>query len=146
MNYSPLMRFWTIGLCLPLFLLLACHSGSPEEQVRKSFQACIKGIEQGDAGSVVEILAPDFSGPEGMSRDEAKLFLLGVLSREKIGVTVLSDRIEVQGTKAFQTTSLILTGKSGSSLLPEESSRKAYTLRWQKRDGRWRLKEITENR
>jgi hypothetical protein len=71
---------------------------------------------------------------------------MGILSREKVGITVLSNEVEVQGGRAVQSVSLILTGKQGKSLLPDESSRKSYLLRWQKREGKWKLREIQEQR
>ena len=47
-----------------------------------------------DAPAAAELLAPGFSGPEGMDRAGARLYLAALLARRKTGVTVLGDRLE----------------------------------------------------
>jgi len=132
------------GLCLTL--LTTCGPENPEHQVQKAFETCVKAVETGDPAPAVEALAKDFSGPEGMGRDEAKLFLLGVLRREKVGITVLSSQIGIKGSQAQQSVELLLTGRSGSELLPQEASRHVYLLRWERQKGQWRLRELQESR
>jgi hypothetical protein len=133
---------------VPLLLsaLVVCRPDSPEGQVKRAFEACVKAVDSGDAAPAVELLAKDFSGPEGMGREDAKLFLLGVLSREKVGITVLSSRIEFQGSQAQQSTELLLTSRSGSGLLPQEASRHLYLLRWERQKGQWKLRELQESK
>ena len=109
----------------------------------RAFEACVKGVESGDAGAVAERLDPNFTGPEGMDRDAARLYLLGVLRREKIGVTIFSSRIEIKGREAFQTVELLLTSRSGG-LLPQDASRRTFLLRWVERDRTWRLRELVD--
>jgi len=125
-------------------LLLACAPDSPETRVKRAFEACVKGLEVGDAGAVIERLDPKFAGPEGMDRNAAKLYLMGILRREKIGVTVFSSRVEVQGREALQTVELLLTSRD-SGLLPQDASRRAFLLRWTQREGAWRLRELVES-
>ena len=131
-------------LAIPLpCLLLACSPTSPEAQVKRAFEECVKGVESGDAEAVIERLDPGFSGPEGMDRAAAKLYLLGVLRRERIGVTVISSRLDVRGREALQTVQVLLTSR-GSGLLPQDGTRRTFLLRWMERDGRWRLREMLE--
>ncbi len=130
-------------LLLLSLLTLACASDRPEVRVKRAFEACVKGTETGDAAAVIERLDPQFAGPEGMDRNAAKLYLLGVLRREKIGVTVFSNQIDVKGHQAFQTVELLLTSKSGG-LLPQDASRRAFVLRWVETDGVWRLRELID--
>lgn len=132
------------SLVLLTLSLLACHPESPEGQVKRAFETAVKAVDSGTPGPAVEILAKDFSGPEGMGFDEAKLFLLGVLSREKVGVTVLSSRIQVRGARADQSVEVLLTGRSGSGLMPQEASRHLYLLRWEQQQAKWKLRELTE--
>ena len=132
------------ALPLAALLLLACHRESPEQAVRRAFQDCVTAVEKGDAEPVAKRLHADFSGPEGMDREMARLFLLGTLKRQKVGVTVLSQSLEVRGRTATMTVSLVLTGRSGGALLPEDSSRKNLVLRWDLRDDKWLLREVRE--
>jgi ketosteroid isomerase-like protein len=126
-----------------LLLLLACHPRSPEARVKLAFETCVKGVEAGDAGAVIENLDVRFTGPEGMDRNAAKLYLLGLLRREKIGVTVFSTQVEVKGREALQTVELLLTSRGGG-LLPQDASRRSFLLRWVEADGKWRLRELVD--
>jgi hypothetical protein len=129
-------------LPLAIIALSACHSDSPETKIQKAFDACVKAIEDGDASVPVEVLSPHFAGPEGMSRDEAKLYLMGLLRNEKIGITVFSDRIEVKGSQALQNVELVLTSRTGGSVLPQDASHRQFLLQWELVDGEWRLRHL----
>lgn len=126
-----------------LALLLACTPESPEARVKKAFEACVKGVESGDAGAVAERLDPAFTGPEGMDRNAARLYLLGLLRREKVGVTVMSNRVDVRGREALQTVEVLLTSRGGG-LLPQDASRRTFLLRWRENGETWRLRELAD--
>jgi len=127
---------------LLLAVLLACRSDKPEDRVRKAFGGCVAAVEAGDAGAAAAPLDPAFRGPEGMDKAAARLFLAGLLRREKVGITVLRNEVTVQGGEAFQEVDLLLTG--GGGLLPQDASRRAFGLRWRKTGGDWRITEIQE--
>ncbi len=129
---------------LILLTMLACARESPEARVKQAFEACVKGIESSDPGAVIERLDTRFEGPGGMDRNGAKLYLLGILRREKIGVTIFSNRVEVKGHEALQTTELLLTSQGGSGLLPQDASRRTFLLRWVEKDGAWRLRALVD--
>lgn len=132
-------------LAVPLLLVLGCRSGSPEAQVRAAFAACVEAVEAAQPEPVIERLDPTFQGPDGMDRAQARLFLLGVLRRQKVGVTVLAQRVDVQGSTARQAVDLMLTGKGGG-LLPEDASRRTLHLTWREHKGAWRLVAVREER
>lgn len=125
-----------------LLLLLACAPDSPEARIRKAFDAAVKAVEAGDAAGAVAILDERFSGPEGMNKAEARGYLYGWFRREKVGVTVLSQKLEVRGGQAVQVVDLLLTGRSGAALLPQESSRRTLQLRWNLAGKEWKVREI----
>lgn len=135
------MKRMLLPLAAALLLLSACHQETPEFQVKRAFADCVAAVEAGDAAPVVKALAPAFSGPEGLDRDGAKLFLLATLRQGKIGVTVLSQRIAVQGNRAEQSVDLVFTRRGGASILPDETTRRTFVLRWEKRGGDWKLRE-----
>lgn len=132
-------------LFLLLAALLACSRESPEARIRKAFDASVRAVEAGDAPAATEALSPKFAGPEGMDRAGARLFLMGVLRQEKVGVTVFSQKVEVDGPRALQTVDLLVTGRTGGALLPGEHTRKTLTLRWELRDGDWRIRELAQD-
>ena len=127
---------------LLLALAVACGSDSPEAQVRKAFAEAVGAVESGDAPKALDALHADFRGPEGMSKADAGLYLMGWLRKEKVGVTVLAQRLDLRGAEATQTVDLLLTGKGAGSALPEERSRRTLTLRWVRVGKGWRIREI----
>jgi hypothetical protein len=124
-----------------LGFLAACHADQPEDQVRKAFEVCRAGVESGDAAEATSNLDPEFQGPDGMDKATARLFLLGILRQEKVGVTVVRNEITVKRSEAFQEVDLLLTGRSGS-LLPQDASHRSFRLRWRKTRGDWKLLDI----
>src|SRR5512133_3614459 len=123
--------------------LLACRSDKPEDQVRKAFGACVTAVEAGDATAAAQPLDATFRGPEGMDKAAARLFLMGILRQEKVGVTVVRNEVTVAGNEAFQEVDLLITGRNGG-LLPQDASRRSFGLRWRKTGVDWRILEIQE--
>ena len=135
-------RIVSCGTALALFgALLSCASERPEEQVRKAFEACRAAVEAGDAAAATAPLAPDFRGPDGMDKGTARLFLMGTLRQEKVGVTVVRNEVAIRGAEAFQDLDLILTSRS-SGLLPQDAAHRTFQLRWRKTGGTWTLLEV----
>ncbi|BDU74438.1 hypothetical protein [Mesoterricola silvestris] len=124
-----------------LAALAACSREGPEARIRRAFEGARGAVEAGDAAAASLVLSPKFAGPEGMDRAGARFFLGGVLAREKVGVTVLSQRIEVDGPRALQTLEVVLTGRTGGELVPGDRARKRLLLRWELRDGAWLIRE-----
>lgn len=130
------------ALAPAFLLLLACSPDSPETRIRKAFAASLKAVEQGDAGAAAAVLDEGFRGPEGMTKAEARAYLLGWLRQEKLGVTVLAQRLEVREGQALLEAEVLLTGRSGGSLLPQDSSRRTLLLRWVRIGGDWKVREL----
>lgn len=121
--------------------LLACRTDKPEDRVRKAFETCRAAVEAGDAAGATAPLDAAFRGPDGMDKATARLFLMGIFRREKIGVTVLRNEVVVRGNEARQEVDLLLTGRSGG-LLPQDASQRSFQLRWRVVGGDWMLVEI----
>lgn len=123
-------------------LLAGCGQEGPEAQVRKAFGEAVAAVEAGDAAKATEALHQDFRGPDGMTRAEARLVLMGWQRQGKIGITVLAQRVDLRGAEALQAVDLVLTGTNAGKLLPDESSRRSLSLRWIKVGKAWRIREI----
>ena len=133
--------------CSSLVILLllaglgACRSDGPEAKVRKAFEACRVAVEAGDAAEAAKPLDKSFRGPEGLDKAAAKLYLMALLREQKVGVTVLRNEVMVQGDEVFQEVDLVLTERGGG-LIPQDTSRRHFRLRWQKEAGEYRLMEL----
>lgn len=131
-----------------MLVLFACSMGcfreSSEAKVGKAFKACVSAVEVGDAPAAIDFLAGNFSGPNGMRRQEAAFFLMALLRREKVGVTVFFEQRQQRSKGVVQTVEVLLTSRSGASLLPQEASRKRYVLHWEKVKGDWKIRELRE--
>ena len=127
-----------------LLALLACSRDTPETRIRQAFAACVRAVEAGDAAGAMDRLDAGFAGPEGMNRAGAELYLAALLRREKVGVTLVADQLAVRDDQAMQNVQLLLTGRTGSGLLPAEGSRRTLMIRWQCRDGEWKIAEVQE--
>lgn len=128
-------------LAVPMVLaLLACSPQSPEEQVKRTFHELVKKVEASDAPGAVAFLAPDFEGPDGLDKGTLQFMLVGILRDQKVGVTVLQESVRVEKRLAYHDVAVLLTGRAGKSLLPDDSSRKSYRLKWELKDKAWRLK------
>jgi hypothetical protein len=127
--YSMVIAMWS------------CQTGKPEDQIQKAFEACRAAVENGDAAAATAPLDPAFRGPDGMDKATARLFLLGLVRQEKVGVTVMRNEVAVRGNEGIQEVDLLLTSR-GNGLLPQEASHRGFELRWRKTGGDWRLTEI----
>lgn len=133
-------------LTAPLLLLaLACQNDKPEAQVKAAFEKARAAVEASDAVGATAILHPQFSGPQEMDAATARLALLGMLRQMKLGVTVLSNDVALEGQDVVQEVTLLMTQKGGG-VLPEDYGRKHYLLRWRKKEGAWRLYRMEEVR
>lgn len=139
------VRHRLLQALLAAALLAGCRRETPEARIHKAFDACVQAVEAGNAAKAVRGLSPGFTGPEGMDQAGARLFLAGILAREKVGVHVLAQDLAVRGAEAVQTVDLVLTGRSGGGLLPGEGSHRALVLRWERQDGEWKIREIRES-
>jgi len=128
-------------IALTLCSLLACKQGSPEDQVREAFTTTVEAVEKGDAGAASDMLSQDFQGPEGMDRGAARLYLMAVFRRQKVGVTVLANRVQINRDGALQAVELVLTSKGGG-LIPEDMGRRSFVVRWRKTGNHWKVRSV----
>jgi hypothetical protein len=136
------MRSPWAPLCV--VLLAGCREEGPEARIQRAFRDCVRAVEAGDSAGVLAHLSPAFAGPEGMDRGTARLYLAGILAREKVGVTVLGQSLTVDRLQAVQRVEVVLTGRTGGGLLPEEGSRRTFTLVWEFRNGAWCIRECSD--
>lgn len=128
-------------LAVPMVLaLLACSPESPEQQVKRAFHDMVKKVEASDAPGTVAYLSPTFEGPDGLDKGTLQYMLVGIFREQKVGVTVLQESVRVDKRLATQDVVVLLTGRTGKSHFPDDTSRKAYRLTWELKEKVWRLK------
>ncbi len=123
-------------------LVLACSRSTPEARVREAFRACVRAVEDGDVAGATEVLSPRFEGPDQLDAAGARLYLLGVLRRQKVRVRVLDDRVRVEGGQARQVVDVVITGQGEGRLWPNDAIRRTFELRWEAWKNTWRLREL----
>ena len=128
-------------VALTICSLVACRHETPEAKVRAAFASCMVAVEKSDAGTVTDLLAPDFEGPEGMDRGAVRLYLMGVFRQQKVGVSVLANRVQIKRGEAVQAVDLVLIAKGGG-LLPEDAGRHGYLIRWREIKGDWKIRSV----
>ena len=126
---------------LTLCSLLACKQGSSEDQVREAFATTVEAVEKSNASAAADMLSQDFQGPEGMDRGAARLYLMGVFRQQKVGVSVLANRVQLNRDGALQAVELVLTSKGGG-LVPEDMGRRSFIVRWRKVGNQWKIRSV----
>ncbi len=112
---------------------LARPEASPEQRVRAAIDAMREGAEARSVADVMRHVDASYRDASGMTRDELRAYLLGhLLGAQRIGVTVLRERIDVAGAGATADLTLLLT-RDGSR------DTRRVTLRLGEIGGEWKL-------
>jgi ketosteroid isomerase-like protein len=121
-------------------LLAACGRGDPERELRATIAKMARAIETHDPGDFLDHLADDFTRDSGaFGKLEAKRLLAGVMLRnEKIGVTAVVTRVEIEGDRARATLRVLATGGRGG-LLPERGQSWQFESSWRREGGAWKV-------
>lgn len=112
---------------------------SPEDEVRALVASAIAAAEKRDVAGVTETLSEAFRGGGGLSRQELKEYVAGLLLRSPDGVTVLNPALEVTvespTSAAFKGTFIFSQGANGANSL----GRYDITGRASKRNDGWKF-------
>ena len=136
------MQVAAVALCAFLAMASACKRSTPEQALRRDLSALQAAIETRDAGAVRDFLAEDFIGNDGLDRDGARrLAALYFMRNDKVGVTVGSLDVAVQGDHATVRCAVVLTG-GGGGLLPDSGRIRQVESGWRLEDGEWRMTSI----
>ena len=117
-----------------------CSRSSDEQQLRDAIQTMQQAIEERHPSDFMDFVADDFTASDnGMDRRQLHdLLRLQVLRNERIGVSLVTRELSINGRRATVTLTATLTGSSGG-WLPERGSIYSVTSGWRKDDGDWKL-------
>ena len=129
---------WLAVSLLLVLILGACARPSDEEQIRTAISEMQQAIEAGKPADFMRHIADDFTGGDG-SLDRQGLHNLlraQVLTNASIGISLVSQDVDLQGERATVKVTVTMTGGSGR-WLPERGSVQKIESGWRRQDGDW---------
>lgn len=106
--------------------------------MRETIAAMEAAAEARDSEGLVEHLAEDFGGPEGMDRDRFRRYLALIWLRNRdVGVTLGPLDVELLGDRAK--VSFTAAARGGEGLLPDRAEVYQVETGWRLENGDWKL-------
>lgn len=150
-----LQNFWLCRDRAPAVLVMAtlllgltaCAKKPDEQQLRDAMAAMQSAIEERQPADFMSHVAADFAAPSAdmQSRQLHDLLRLQVLRNERIGVSLASSDIRIDGQRATVVALATFTGSSGG-WIPERGSVYKLSSGWRKDDGDWKLVQASWER
>lgn len=132
-----------LGAGLAGYFLWPKSANTPEQEVRALVERCVAAAEKRDLGPIAEVMADDFTGPEGTSRQDVKQVLLGHFMRSPAGLVVVNPSLEVTvespAAATFKGTFVFARGKTPELLNEGGLARYEIEGRVEKRDDGWMI-------
>lgn len=127
------------GILILIVGLAACGERTPDEaQIRSHVKSMIEAVETHKTEPVMERLAENFRGPEGMDARMLRRFIVAnTLRKGKIRIYLRSHGIRIEGKNAISKIAATVTG--GGRLLPDEMRHVDAELIWRKDGEGWKL-------
>ncbi len=115
---------------------------SPEQQIAAALDDASQALEARSPRRVLAYLTPEFKW-NNTSREELSNLLRGTAFQWRdVRLQRFNERIEVNGDSATSSGSYSLTYRNGPQAAPETQNGN-YILRWQLRDGEWKIVAAT---
>ncbi len=126
-------------MMLALLAGIGCRKTPPEEAIRAAIGQLQAAAEARDMGAVLDPVAEDFVGPQGMDRKAFRQTLALVsLRNEKIGVDLGPMEVALFGDRATASFTVATRGGSGG-LLPDRAQVYRVETGWRLEGGEWKL-------
>lgn len=118
--------------------LPGCAATPPEQALREAIAGMEAAAEARDAEALVEPLAADFAGPDGMDRERFRRYAALVwLRNREVGVALGPVVVELVGDRAVARFTAATRG--GEGFLPDRANVYRVETGWRLEDGEWRL-------
>lgn len=119
--------------------LSACRHEPPEQALRRTIADMQRAGEEHRVSDVMDSVAEDFAGPDGMDQKQLQRFLTLIsLQNRELGVTLGPMEVKMQGNRAAVAFTLAGSGGSGG-WLPDRGQIYDVETGWRLEDGEWRL-------
>ncbi|HET9032753.1 MAG TPA: nuclear transport factor 2 family protein [Dokdonella sp.] len=121
-----------------LLLISACKRPSDEQRIRAALEDMQLAMESAKPRDFMQYIGEDFTGADGQLDRQAlhNLLRAQVLANARIGVTLASTDVELQGNHATVKVTATLSGGSGR-WIPERGAIYRIESGWRKQDGEW---------
>jgi hypothetical protein len=131
-----------VGLLAVLFfslaLLPACKHAPPEQALRDTIAKMQAAGESGDIDALMEPIAKDFSGADGMDRKEFQRFVtFSRMGNRNVGVSLGPIDVKLYGDRASANFTAAITG--GPGMLPTQAQAYDIETGWRLQGSDWQL-------
>jgi hypothetical protein len=131
-----------VGLLAVLFfclaLLPACKHAPPEQALRDTIAKMQAAGESGDIDALMEPIAEDFSGSEGMDRKQFQRFVtFSRMGNRHVGVSLGPIDVKLYGDRASANFTAAITG--GPGMLPTQVQAYDIETGWRLKGSEWQL-------
>jgi len=126
-------------LALALFSLLpGCKHAPPERALRDTISKMQAAGESGDIDALLEPIAEDFSGEQGMDRKAFRRYITFMRMRQsKVGATLGPIDVKLFGDRASATFTATITG--GPGMMPTQVQVYDIETGWRLEGSDWKL-------
>ncbi len=128
-----------IGLLISISIVsAACSRPSDEQWIRAALDEMQEAMESGKPADFMQHVDKDFTGADGQLDKAAlhNLLRMQVLGNARIGVTLSSTEVELQGDRATVTVTATLSGGNGR-WIPERGAIYRIKSGWRSEAGDW---------
>jgi len=131
-----------VGLLAVLFFSLAlppaCKHTPPEQALRDTIAKMQAAGESGDIDALMDPIADDFSGTEGMDRKEFQRFVtFSRMGNRHVGVSLGPIDVKLYGDRASANFTAAITG--GPGMLPTQVQAYDIETGWRLKGSEWQL-------
>jgi hypothetical protein len=122
--------------------LVGCSKPAPEQALRESIQQLEQHALKKDTGAFFEYFAEDFSGSDGMDRDNFRRYVQLIwLQHKDIGVQMGPLDVKLMEERATVNFTVALTG--GQGFLPDQGQIYQVQTGWRLEGDDWKLISAT---
>jgi len=131
-----------VGLLAALLLVLAmvagCKHTRPEQALRDTIAKMQEAGESGDIDALMDPIAEDFAGAEGMDRKEFRRYVtFSRMGNRNVGVSIGPIDVKLYGDRA--TANFVATITGGPGMLPTQVQAYDIETGWRLQGADWKL-------
>ena len=126
------------ALLFAFALLAGCKHAPPEQALRDTIAKMQAAGESGDIDALMDPIAADFSGADGMDRKEFQRFVtFSRMGNRHVGVSLGPIDVKLYGDRASANFTAAITG--GPGMLPTQAQAYDIETGWRLKGSEWQL-------
>lgn len=124
---------------LILSCLLSCSQTPDEVQIKANIDNILASAQQRKVSPIMQHLTDNFSGPNNMSRQELRTFIMATFLRQRNIHIILTTPINIEFNLPDAIATFSVSASAGNSVLPDHIQIYDVTTGWKKQDDEWKL-------